>query len=77
MSDKLKLVDELGGRLLDMDKAAEFLGIKKSSLYAMVMRKTIPHIKIGRLTRFSTEMLRDYVQEHTVGAQTPYSVESI
>lgn len=77
MDDKrLKMVEELGGKLLDMQGASDFLGIPKSSLYGMVMRKEIAHIKIGRLTRFTCDHLLDLVEKNTVEA-CPHAGEGI
>ena len=42
----LKIVKNDSNRLLDMNEASAFLGIKKSTLYQMVMRKKITHLKL-------------------------------
>lgn len=55
--------------LLTMDEAAGLLGIKKSTLYAMVMRKQITHIKLGKLTRFRTEDIQAYIGKNLVEAR--------
>lgn len=77
MGNELKIVAGVEGRLLNMDEASEFLGIKKATLYAMVMREKITHTKIGRLTRFTVDMLLDYVQANTVEARTPHNIEGV
>jgi len=56
-------------RLLNMDEASSLLGIKKSTLYAMVMRKQIIHIKLGKLTRFRPEDLKAYINKNLVEVQ--------
>ena len=38
--------------LWDIRRVSQYLGIKKSTLYAMIERKEIPHYRIGRLARF-------------------------
>lgn len=38
--------------LMDVKGAAEYLGIKVSTLYQLTMRKKISVVKIGRLNRF-------------------------
>ena len=38
--------------LWDIGKLSQYLGIKKSTLYAMIERKEIPFYRIGRLARF-------------------------
>ena len=37
---------------LNIHEISEYLGIKPSTIYAMVEAKKIPHYKIGRLIRF-------------------------
>jgi excisionase family DNA binding protein len=53
-------------RLLNMDEASNLLGIKKSTLYTVVMRKKITHIKVGKLTRFRLEDLQAYINKNLV-----------
>lgn len=36
----------------NIDEIAEYLGMKKSSIYSKVERKEIPHYKVGTLLRF-------------------------
>ena len=38
--------------LWDVRRVSRYLGIKLSTLYAMIERKEIPHYRIGRLARF-------------------------
>jgi excisionase family DNA binding protein len=38
--------------LWDIKRVSQYLGIKRSTLYAMIERKEIPHYRIGRLARF-------------------------
>ncbi len=37
---------------IPIDEVSQYLGIKTSTLYAMVGEKKIPHYKVGRLVRF-------------------------
>ena len=53
-------------KLLNMDEASSLLGVKKSTLYAIVMRKQIIHIKLGKLTRFRPEDLQAYINKNLV-----------
>lgn len=55
-------VDKVVG-LLDMQKAADYLSIKVSTLYAMCMRREIPFVKIGRLNRFRMTDLEKWIGE--------------
>ena len=38
--------------LWDIKRVSPYLGMKRSTLYAMIERKEIPHYRIGRLARF-------------------------
>ncbi len=53
--------------LISYDAAAAFLGIPKGTLYALVSRKQVPHIRLGkRIVRFSEPTLRSWVAEHCI-----------
>lgn len=53
------------------DQAAELLGIKKSTLYALVSQKRVPHIRIsGRLVRFCPDELERWMEKHHVASQS-------
>lgn len=53
-------------KLLNMDETASLLGVKKSTLYALVMRKKITHVKLGKLTRFRPEDIQVYINKNLV-----------
>ncbi len=55
--------------LLDMDSAAQYLGIKKSSLYQLCMRNQITRIKIGRLNKFRKSDLDNFINQNVVEAE--------
>jgi len=61
---ELKVVDT--NKLMDMNEAASILGIKKSTLYALVMRKQIAHKKLGKLTRFSLADIQEFINKNHV-----------
>jgi len=57
-------------RLLPYPEAAHLLGLKKSTLYALVSRKQVPHIRLGpRLVRFDESELKAWVDARRVPAQ--------
>ena len=60
----LKIIDT--NKLMDMNEAASILGIKKSTLYALVMRKQIGHKKLGKLTRFSMDDIKEFINRNHV-----------
>ena len=55
-----------GSKLINMDEASSLLGIKKSTLYSLVMRKQIGHKKLGKLTRFSMQDIKEYINRNHV-----------
>lgn len=61
---ELKIVES--GGLLDMNEASKFLGIQKSTLYDMTMRKQITFVKIGKLNRFRMSDIEDFINKRIV-----------
>lgn len=53
--------------LMDMDTAAAYLNIQKSTLYQFCMRRQIPRVKIGRLNRFRKPDLDQWVEARLQG----------
>ncbi len=51
--------------LLSVEETAFYLGLKKSSVYQMTMKKSIPIVRIGRLVRFSKTDLDEFIHQHT------------
>ncbi len=51
---------------LNVDQIAEYLGIKKSSIYSKVERKEIPHYKVGNLLRFRKSDIDAWMEEFRV-----------
>jgi len=65
MDEKVLKFNE-GSKLLNMDEASTLLGLKKSTLYGLVMRKQIGHKKLGKLTRFSMNDIQEYINRNHV-----------
>lgn len=53
--------------LMDMDAAAAYLHIQKSTLYQFCMRRQIPCAKIGKLNRFRRSDLDAWVEARLQG----------
>lgn len=53
-------------RLLSITEAAEYLSIKKWTLYAWVSQKRIPHVKMGRRTMFDSKELDNFIERNSV-----------
>lgn len=58
-----ELSDLNNDRLLSVAEAAEYLGIKDSTVYAWVSQKRIPYVKVGRRTMFKRELLDKHFKE--------------
>lgn len=53
-------------RLLDINEAAEFLGVKVSWLRSAIRNNTVKFIKLNRLVRFKQEDLQEYIKMQTI-----------
>ncbi len=49
--------------LLSVMQVAELLGLRKQTVYVMVMRHQIPHLKIGGALRFDPNEIRDFIED--------------
>lgn len=53
--------------LLTYQEAADLLGIKLATLYALVSKRAIPHIRVsGRIVRFDAAELRAWLEARSV-----------
>lgn len=53
--------------MLDVEKAAEFLGVSTETIRILARNKRIPAAKIGRLWRFNEEDLINFVRSQYDG----------
>ncbi len=54
-------------QILDYDQTESFTGIVKGTLYTLVHRRAIPHIRLGgRLVRFKRDELEKWLGRHEV-----------
>jgi len=51
--------------VMDYIEAAEFLGVSRRTLVSLVLRKGIPHFRIGRLVRFAKKDLTSWMTRKT------------
>ena len=56
--------------LLTPRQAAEALAISPRKLWGMTANAEIPHLKLGRLTRYAVDDLRAYIESHRKGGDT-------
>jgi excisionase family DNA binding protein len=52
-------------KLYDIRDVSEILGVKPSTIYTLVHQGKIPHIRIGRLIRFTPEQIDEFLQGST------------
>ncbi len=55
--------------LMDVHELSELVKISVSSLYTLISQKRIPHIKVGRLVRFSPDRILEWLNENKVEPQ--------
>jgi|GEM_PF-2872549 len=61
-------MSESGGKLLNLHRAAEFLGVTSGSLYTLKRTKRIAYIMVGRNLRFHVDDLETFVRQSRVPA---------
>jgi excisionase family DNA binding protein len=54
------------GPLMSVEQAAEYLGVRPGTLRNWLSARRIAYVKVGRLTRISSETLNRFIAEHTV-----------
>lgn len=60
-------------KILNYKQAAEYLGIPIGTLYAMVSKRQLPHLRFGnRFVRFKESDLIAWINEHKVPASNAY-----
>jgi excisionase family DNA binding protein len=63
--------EEKTSRFWSILELSRYLGIKSSTLYAMVGEKKIPHYKIGRLVRFKRSEIELWMEGNRKECLTP------
>lgn len=53
-------------RLYTIKEASRYLGVTVGSLYQMVHRRTVPHVKIGKRLRFDADKLNEYISSNSI-----------
>jgi excisionase family DNA binding protein len=51
-------------RLLTVAEVADKLQVKASTIYAWVRQNKIPYIRVGRLIRFTTKQIEDFINHN-------------
>jgi excisionase family DNA binding protein len=69
MNEKQQRRITMESKYLDITNASKYLGIGKSTLRAMVSKKTVPHIRLGDRVLFSTEKLDQWLDSKCQGGK--------
>ena len=56
----------VGKRLLNVEEAAGYLGLKVDTVYKKARLRELPSVKVGRALRFDAVALRRFIEEHTI-----------
>jgi excisionase family DNA binding protein len=54
-------------RLLDVDDAAERLGVTVRFVRRLVAERRIPYVKVGKFVRFDPVEVERWIDEHRIG----------
>lgn len=61
-SDFLMEIDVMSDRWLSVEEIAEYLGVSKDTVYAWIGKRNMPAHRIGRLWKFKTEEVDEWVR---------------
>ena len=50
-------------QLLNIDEVAQYLNVKKATIYDWVYHKRIPYIKLGKCLRFKKELIDMWIEK--------------
>jgi excisionase family DNA binding protein len=56
----------VGKRLLNVEEAAGYLGLKVDTVYKKARLRELPCVKVGRALRFDLRALERFVEQHTI-----------
>ena len=56
----------VGKRLLNVEEAAGYLGLKVDTIYKKVRLRELPFVKVGRALRFDKQALDRLIEQHTI-----------
>ena len=56
----------VGKRLLNVEEAAQYLGLEVDTIYKKSRLRELPSVKVGRSLRFDVVALNAFVEQHTI-----------
>jgi excisionase family DNA binding protein len=58
-------------KLLNVKEASEMLAVKPATVRAWLLRRRLPHVKVGRAVRIPSESIVDLIRRNTIPAREP------
>jgi len=55
-------IDVMSDRWLSVEEIAEYLGVSKDTVYAWISKRNMPAHRIGRLWKFKTDEVDEWVR---------------
>ena len=56
----------VGKRLLNVEEAAQYLGLEVDTIYKKSRLRELPSVKVGRALRFDVKALERFIEQHTI-----------
>ena len=63
---KMRQNGSVGKRLLNVEEAAGYLGLKVDTVYKKARLRELPFVKVGRALRFDKQALDRLIEQHTI-----------
>ena len=63
---QMRFNESVGKRLLNVEEAAEYLGLQVDTIYKKARLRELPSVKVGRALRFDLKALQRYIEQHTI-----------
>ena len=62
----------MSGTMLNVDEAAQLLGLKSATVRAWILRRKIDYVRVGRAVRIPAEAVKKFIERNTVPAREGY-----
>jgi excisionase family DNA binding protein len=57
------------GNLLNVNEAAQLLGLKPATLRAWILHRKIDFVRVGRAVRIPSKVVADFIERNTIPAR--------
>lgn len=66
LQSQMRLNETVGKRLLNVEEAAQYLGLEVDTIYKKARLRELPSVKVGRALRFDVKALDRYIEQHAI-----------